>query len=258
MPDLSGRVALITGASSGIGAATEGLLVDQGAKVYSADMAVPDPPGQSIGLRPGGGIASLRLDVRDESNWEGGIAHVLEREGRLDILVHSAGISSASPLPETTLAEWRRVLATNLDGGFLAIKHGVRAMTPDGGAIVVVGSASGIRPSAGAAAYSTSKAALSMLARTAAKECRDVGLPVRINVVSPGGVKTPMWRQMAFFQDLVREHGSEDAAFAELEAAGGGRFADPVDIARSILFLVSDAANDITGAELPVDFGYTL
>ncbi|NIQ81710.1 MAG: SDR family NAD(P)-dependent oxidoreductase, partial [Anaerolineae bacterium] len=106
---------------------------------------------------------------------------------------------------------WRRVLATNLDGTFLAIKHGVRAMRDAGGAIVVVGSASGIRPAAGATAYSTSKAAVSMLVRAAAKECREGKLPIRINVVSPAGVRTPMWRAMPFFQDLIRQHGSEDA-----------------------------------------------
>src|SRR4029450_9458650 len=89
------------------------------------------------------------------------------------------GVSAGSPLAETTLAEWRHVLSTNLDGAFLATKHGIRAMRAAGGAIVHVGSASGIRPAAGAAAYSTSKAALRMLVRTAAKGCRDARTRVR-------------------------------------------------------------------------------
>ena len=126
------------------------------------------------------------------------------------------------------------------------------------GAIVHVGSASGIRPAAGAAAYSTSKAALRMLVRTAAKECRDAKLAIRINVVSPAGVKTPMWSTMPFFQELVRTHGSEDAAYAAMEAAGGGRFIEPDAVARVVCFLASDETQHITGVDVPVDEGYVL
>lgn len=250
MSDVSGRVTLVTGAASGIGRATAELLASRGAVVHRAD------------LEPTEG--GLLLDVRKEEDWEEAVEAILGEHGRLDILVHSAGISAASPLAETTLEAWRRVLATNLDGSFLAVKHGLRAMTADGreegdaGAIVLVGSASGIRPSAGAAAYSTSKAGVGMLVRAAAKECREAGLPVRINAVSPAGVKTPMWSTMPFFRDLVEEHGSEEAAFAALEEAGGDRFAGPGDIARIIAFLASDAAGEVNGAELPVDGGYTV
>ncbi|HSR14647.1 MAG TPA: SDR family oxidoreductase, partial [Gemmatimonadales bacterium] len=126
-----------------------------------------------------------------------------------------------------------------------------------GGAIVLVGSASGIRPAAGAAAYSASKAAAAMLARTAAKECREAGIPVRINVVSPGGVKTPLWRSVPFFQDTVERLGSEEAAFAAM-AGSGPPFATAEEVARVIAFLVSPAASQITGVELPVDGGYVL
>jgi NAD(P)-dependent dehydrogenase (short-subunit alcohol dehydrogenase family) len=202
--------------------------------------------------------ARLALDVRRESDWETAIPAVLAMHERLDVLVHAAGISAASPVDDTTLADWRRVMETNLDGAFLAIKHGIRAMRANGGSIVVVGSASGIRPSAGAAAYSTSKAGASMLVRSAAKECRERRVPVRINMVSPAGVKTPLWNTMGFFQDLVEEHGSEEAAFAAMEAAGGGLFMEPTDVAEAIAFLVSDGADHITGVELALDDGYTL
>ena len=258
MTDLSGRVALVTGAGSGIGAATARLLAAQGAVVYGADLGVTEVEGVERRGVPDPRLTEFRLDVREETDWESAVTTVLGRQGRLDILVHAAGISAATPLIDTTLAEWRRVLATNLDGTFLAIKHGIRAMRTTGGAIVVLGSAAGIRPSAGAAAYSTSKAAVTMLVRAAAKECREGKLPIRINVVSPAGVRTPMWRDVEFFQDLVRQHGSEDAAFAALEADAGGRFAAPEEIARSVLFLVSDAAAHVTGVELPVDGGYVL
>lgn len=255
---LAGRVALVTGATSGIGAATARLLAAHGAVTYCADLVEPEADEVGTSDTTTSRTVHMRLDVREEADWETAVSAVLEREGRLDVLVHSAGIAAASPLADTTLAEWRRVLATNLDGSFLAIKHGIRAMKESGGAIVVIGSASGIKPSAGAAAYSTSKAAVSMLVRAAAKECRQEKLPIRINAVSPGGVKTPLWREMSFFSDLVELHGSEEAAFAAMEAHGGDRFAEPEQVAEGVLFLVSDAANHITGVELPLDDGYTL
>ena len=255
---LAGRVALVTGATSGIGAATARLLAAHGAVTYCADLVEPEADEVGTSDTTTSRTVHMRLDVREEADWETAVSAVLEREGRLDVLVNSAGIAAASPLADTTLTEWRRVLATNLDGSFLAIKHGIRAMKESGGAIVVIGSASGIRPSAGAAAYSTSKAAVSMLVRAAAKECRQEKLPIRINAVSPGGVKTPLWREMSFFSDLVELHGSEEAAFAAMEAHGGDRFAEPEQVAEGVLFLVSDAANHITGVELPLDDGYTL
>jgi NAD(P)-dependent dehydrogenase (short-subunit alcohol dehydrogenase family) len=254
---LSGRVALVTGAASGIGLATARLLRSHGASIYAADLTESDAEGRTP-HPPLPDCTKLTLDVRSEAAWERAINRVLQDSGRLDILVHGAGVSSASPLPETSFDEWRRVLSTNLDGTFLAIRHGLRALGASGGTIVIVGSASGIRPSAGAAAYSTSKAAVSMLVRVAAKECRENQLPIRINTVSPGGVRTPLWETMPFFQELVRKHGSPDEAFAVLEAEGGSRFLDPEEVAQSILFLVSDASSGVTGVDLAIDDGYVL
>jgi len=242
--ELAGRTAVVTGGASGIGAACARLLEQRGALVHPADIA------------PGPGVATL--DVTDESQWEALMERIRQERPRVDILVHAAGISGASPLADTAFSEWRRVLATNLDGAFLAVKHGMRAMGKAGGAIILIGSASGTRPAAGAAAYSTSKAGVSMLARTAAKECRDSGLPIRVNVVSPAGVRTPMWSVMPFFQDLVAKLGSEDAAYASMTAAGGGVFVEPGQIAESVCFLASDAARHITGVEILVDGGYVL
>jgi NAD(P)-dependent dehydrogenase (short-subunit alcohol dehydrogenase family) len=256
-PVLAGRVALVTGAASGIGAAVARLLAAQGAIVYCADINEVGARTTARSVAASPAPLPLRLDVRDEAAWAAALTAIQGTHGRLDVLVHCAGISAASPLPETTLEEWRRVLAVNLDGAFLAVAHGMRAMRQSGGAIVLLGSASGIRAAAGAAAYSTSKAAVRMLVQVAAKECREGGLPIRINLVSPAGVRTPMWRAMPFFQELVTQHGSEDAAFAAL-AGPGGRFAEPEEIAQAVLFLVSDGARHITGIEVPVDGGYLL
>ena len=258
MSDFTGRLALVTGAASGIGAASARLLAERGARVACADRDLPGARVVADGIvRDGHAATALLLDVADETAWDIAMESLRHQQGGLHVLVHCAGISAASPLVDTTLAEWRRVLAVNLDGGFLAVRAGVRAMQANGGAIVLVGSASGVRPPVGAAAYATSKGALAVLARAAAKECRQANLAIRINVVSPAGVKTPMWRSMPFFQDLVREHGSEEAAFAAL-AGPGERFIDPTEVARAVVFLASDAAARVTGAELPVDDGYLI
>lgn len=255
MTDRPGEIAFVTGAASGIGAACARMLAEAGARVCCADL---DREGAAATAKAIGESAiSLALDVTDEAAWGAAIGAAEERLGRLTILVHAAGISAGSPIADTSLAAWRAVLAVNLDGAFLATSHGVRAMREGGGSIVLIGSASGTKPAPGAAAYSVSKAGLAMLARTAAKECRDGGVPIRVNVVSPGGVKTPLWRRMPFFQDLVAQHGSEEAAFAAL-SGDGPPFADPEDVARLVCFLTSSAARQITGVDVLVDGGFVL
>lgn len=255
MSDFAGRVALVAGAASGIGAAVSARLQAAGAHVYCADLNLDGARSVASASPDSRAIA---LDVRDEGAWETAMEAVLSASSRLDVLINCAGISAGSPVAETTLAEWRRVLATNLDGAFLATRYGIRAMRTSGGVIVHVGSASGIKPAPGAAAYSTSKAGLRMLVRTAAKECRDAGLGIRVNVVSPAGVKTPMWGSMPFFQELVARTGSEELAYAEMSKAGGGVFVEPDAVASVVCFLASDDARHVTGVDLPVDDGYVL
>lgn len=249
---------LVAGAGSGIGAATARLFAADGARVLCADLDPLAAKATADGASRPSSVSACALDVRTEAHWERALELLVQRHGALDVLVHCAGISAASPLADTDLAEWRRVMSTNLDGAFLAVKYGLRALRERGGVIVLVGSASGIRPAAGAAAYSVSKAGLGMLVRVAAKECREGGVPVRVCAVSPAGVRTPMWRGMPFFQELVMQTGSEAAAFDAMERGGGGRFVDPEDVARAIRFLASDDAKHITGVELPVDAGYVL
>jgi len=148
-------------------------------------------------------------------------------------------------------------LSVNLDGAFLTLRAGMRLLR-DGGAAVVVSSASAIKAEPGVGAYGASKAAVLQLARVAAKEGASRG--VRVNAILPGGVETPIWRGMAFFDDLVAETGSEQAAFEKMAgfATPLGRYAKPEEIAGQIAFLLSDAARSITGAGLVVDGGYTL
>ncbi len=259
---LPSRTVLVTGAASGIGHATALRFSESGAAVALGDVDFPGVQELAAGIAKSGRQAlDLALDVRVESQWEEGLAHTLDTFGRLDVLVSCAGISFAKPVDEMSLEEWRAVMAVNLEGAFLAVKHGIRAMrgpnNGSGGSIVLVSSASGLKGSPGASAYAASKAGLNMLARSAALECAAAKDGIRINVVAPAGVRTPMWTSMPFFQQLAAAQG-EAAAWAGLEASQPlGRFATPQEIAAAIQFLASKEAATITGSELVIDGGYT-
>jgi len=157
-------------------------------------------------------------------------------------------------------ADWRRVLAVNLDGAFLTLRAAMRAIRSAGrgGAIVVTASVAGIKAEPGIAAYGASKAAVIHLARIAAKEGAEVG--IRVNAIAPGGVETPIWTNLPFFQDLVSSTGGEEAAYKAMAEMGTplGRYAKPEEIAAQIAFLLSDDAAFTTGACLVSDGGYSL
>lgn len=251
---VAGKVALAVGAASGIGRAAAAVLAEHGAVVWCADL---NAGGAAATAGPIGG-KSAGLDVTREADWEAVIAAVVREHGRLDVLVNSAGISFAAPVAETSLDDWRRVLSVNLDGVFLGTKRAIRAMRATGGSIVNVSSVSGLKSAPGASAYSTSKAGVCMFSRAAAKECADAGLAIRVNTVCPGGVKTPLWRTMLFFQELIAKTGSEEAAFQAMLAGSppGSRFAEPEEIAHAILYLASDESRFVTGSDLVIDSGF--
>src|SRR5713101_7639603 len=251
---VAGKVALVAGAASGIGRAAATLLAEHGAIVWCSDR---DAEGAAAAAGPIAG-KSASLDVTHEADWEAVIAAVVTEHGRLDVLVNSAGISFACSVADMSLDDWRRVLLVNLDGVFLGTKHAIRAMRAMGGSIVNVSSVVGLKSAPGASAYSTSKAAVCMFSRTAAKECADAGLAIRINTVCPGGVKTPLWRQVPFFQELLSKTGSAEAAFQAMLAGSppGSRFAEPEEIAHAILYLASDESRFVTGSDLVIDAGF--
>jgi NAD(P)-dependent dehydrogenase (short-subunit alcohol dehydrogenase family) len=212
------RVALVTGAASGIGAATATRLAQQG--IGGLVLLDRDPAGlQSVGAalqRTAAQVLCRAQDIADETAWDATAAAVGERFGRLDLAVANAGLATGRPIVDCSLEEWRRVMSVNLDGVFLTLKHalGLIQQGERGGAIVVVASAAAIKAESGTGPYGASKAGALQLARVAAKE----GAParIRVNAVLPGGVQTPLWQTVPFFQDLVKEKGSEAAAFAAL------------------------------------------
>ncbi len=250
------RGALVTGAASGIGRATAGRLAAEGAIVACADIDGDGASRTAAAIAAAGGRAlGCRLDVLDDGDWDRAVA-LVQREAPLRLLVNAAGISHAAPVWDLTRAEWRRVMAVNVEGAVAGTACALRAMRAHGlpSAIVNVGSLSGTVAQPGASAYCASKAALRMFTRVAALECRREGLPIRITAVAPGGVKTPMWRSMDFFRELIAQTGSEEGAYAALTAGQPhARFAEPDEIARAILFLLSDEASFISGAELLAD-----
>jgi NAD(P)-dependent dehydrogenase (short-subunit alcohol dehydrogenase family) len=258
---VAGKVALVTGAASGIGQATARVLAQQGAAVFCADVNTSGADETAKQITAAGGAAwACALDVTSEAAWERAIEQAVRERGRLDILVNCAGIAAAAPIAETTLEDWRRVMAVNLEGAFLGTKHAVRVMrqTSRAGSIVHVSSVSGLKAQPGAAAYCASKAALIMLSRTAALECLRGGDPIRVNTVSPSGVKTPMWKTQPFFQELMEKEGGEEAAFqAMVRDAPYGRFALPEEVALAIVYLASDESLYVTGTDLAIDNGDT-
>ena len=252
MSEFAGRLALVSGAASGIGLATARRLAAEGARLVLVDR---DAPGLDR-ARKELGTATVRAeagDVADEHLWEA-LAPSLEG---LAYAVVNAGIAGSATIAEQDFGRWREILSVNLDGAFLTLRAAMRAIV-DGGSIVVTASVSGLKAEPGTGAYGASKAALIHLAKVAAKE----GAPrrVRVNSTAPGGVETPVWRDMAWFSDRLAELGSEEAAFAAIAEAGTplGRFAKPDEIAGQILYLLSDDSAFTTGAVLVSDGGYSI
>lgn len=252
------KVALITGAGSGIGRATAKLLATEGAKVIVADIDQNAAQEVVNKIHDAKGKAQpVQLDVSKESEWQQAINNIVSEHQRLDILVNNAGISISKPVTDCTLDDWHKVMSVNVDGVFLGTKYAIQAMT-QGGSIVNVASVSGIKPSGGAAAYCTSKAAIRMFSKTIAIECADAKLGIRVNVVSPGGVKTPMWEREAFFQAMINEHGSTEEAFTAMSGGlASHEFFTPEEVAATILYLASDESSHLTGTEIVLDRGHT-
>ncbi len=258
MGRVEGKVAVVTGGASGIGAACVERLAGEGASVVITDLQ--DAKGQALVDRLGARARYLHHDVTDEAAWEGVLGEVDRAFGRLDILVNNAGIAIGSPSITTmSLADWKRQQAVNVEGVFLGTKHGLLLMRKagHGGSIVNMSSVAGLKGSPGISAYSATKGAVRLFTKAVALECAAMKDGVRVNSVHPGIIETPIWETMA----MTGQPGSN--APPDLDAISAmivpmAVKGVPKDIAEGVLWLASDESRYVTGAELVIDGGLSV
>ena len=253
---LEGRIALVTGCTGGIGSEISRQLAVAGATVVGADL--PDQPADWSGAD------YLKLDVTDEGSWQDAVAAVDQKFGRLDILVHVAGIVVVEKMETTTIDQWRKQMAVNVDGVFLGTKSATALLRrsgenlPHGASVIVISSVAGKIGSPLHVGYCTSKGAATLFVKACAMEFSALGYKIRVNSVHPSGVKTGMVDHI--LQRLVDNGFAasvEEAAAGLAPAHPIGRMAEPLDIAKTVRFLASDDAGYMHGSELIVDGGFT-
>ncbi len=232
---VQGKVALVTGGASGIGAAVAELLAREGASVAVTDIDELRGSEQVAGIKKAGHQAIfLQQDVTSEARWVEVVAEVLKRYGRLDVLVANAGIAIGVPsITEMTLEDWRRQTGINLDGVFLSVKHCLPAMRKTGmqnnssGSIIMMSSLAGLRGAAGLAGYCATKGGVRLFAKAVAMECASAGDGIRVNSVHPGIIDTPIWGKIPTEATGSKTNApidpEERAKFATPLARGRGR-----------------------------------
>jgi NAD(P)-dependent dehydrogenase (short-subunit alcohol dehydrogenase family) len=247
MRRLEGRVALVTGAASGIGLATAERLAAEGAAVVVTD--VQDEAGEqaAAAIRDSGAAASfLHLDVADEDNWRRVVERVLSDHGRLDVLVNNAGMGDLETIEQTSLPDWERTIAIDQTGVFLGMKTSAEALKASGrGSVVNISSIFGTSGGFGTSpAYHAAKGAVRTLTKNVALHWATEG--VRVNSVHPGFIRTPI---------LDQARGTE-VWEAMTASTPMGRLGEPEEIAAAVAYLASDDASFVTGLELYVDGGF--
>jgi NAD(P)-dependent dehydrogenase (short-subunit alcohol dehydrogenase family) len=260
---VEGKTALVTGAASGIGRGCAVALAREGARVVVADV---DGAGAEVTCdmiwQTGGSAWPQALDVTDEAGWTAAVDSLRQKGAGLHILVNNAALCIRAPVLEMSLEAWRRQNAVNLDGVFL----GVRAALPliadsGGGSIVNISSVAGLKGIAGLSGYCATKGGVRLFTKAVALECAQARNGVRVNSVHPGSIETPIWVKMgndgrmpdAGVNDVA--HTMEEIRAVAAQVTPIGFSGEPEDIAQAVLYLCSDAARFVTGAELVVDGG---
>ncbi|HEY2050022.1 MAG TPA: glucose 1-dehydrogenase [Caulobacteraceae bacterium] len=261
MTKLAGRVAVVTGGASGIGAACARLLAAEGATVAVTDLQ--DEKGQQVVAeitREGGRARYFHHDVTLEEAWVDVMKEVKAAFGRLDILVNNAGIGLGSPSITTmSLDDFRRQQAVNVDGVFLGMKHGILLMREGGrgGSIINMSSVAGLKGSPTLAAYSATKGAVRLFTKGVALECAAAKDGVRVNSVHPGIIETPIWLGIGA-SGATGSNSPPDLDALSAMAVPLGVKGVPEDIAQGVLWLASDDSRYVTGAELVIDGGISI
>lgn len=241
---LEDKIALITGAARGQGKAEAELFAAEGATLVVTDVLEEQAKEVVDGINEKGGNAEFRsLDVTEEANWKTVVKGVLDDHGSLDVLVNNAGILRMDPIHEETVEGWEQVLAVDQRGVWLGMKHGIPPMRDAGmGSVINTSSIWGVAGVEGAAAYQAAKGAVRVMTKNAAVAYGSDG--VRVNSIHPGFIETPMTEGMAETRDAM------------VEKTPLGRAGEPEEVAPAALFLASDEASYVNGAELYVDGGF--
>ena len=262
MGKLTGKVALVTGAASGIGKGCAIRLAEEGAAVVASDIdaAMGEDCVKEI-ARKGGKAIFLKHDVASEENWISVIAETKSRFGRLDILVNNAGIAIAGPIAELSLADWKRQIGINLDGVFLGTKHGLPLMRAGGGgSIINIASTVALTGSGNMPSYSATKGGVRAFTKSVALQCASAKDGVRVNAIYPGIIDTPVYGKF----EGAPQHGeggantkhiSRDPEALSAKVVPMGVPGQPEDIAAGVVYLASDEARYVTGTELVIAGG---
>jgi 3(or 17)beta-hydroxysteroid dehydrogenase len=248
---LAGKASFITGGASGLGRAMAIAFAAEGAHVAVAD--IDEKRGREVAKAIGEQAIFLAHDVTSEEQWLANLAEAARVFGHLDTLVNNAGIGTRGNVEQTTLAEWRRIHAVNLEGPFLGCKHGIAWIAKaGGGAIINISSVAGLIGARDTAAYCASKGGVRLLTKSVAMHCAHRKNGVRCNSIHPVYTDTPMVGQM-----LAESRSPEKMLEALKAMVPMGRLGTPEELAAMAVYLVSDEAGFVTGAEFVFDGGYT-
>ncbi|WP_309890910.1 glucose 1-dehydrogenase [Archangium sp.] len=249
---VEGKVALVTGAASGLGKAAARMLAREGARVVVTDRN--EAGAKEVAGTMGEAARAYKLDVTQEADWVRVVDDTLATFGRLDVVVNNAGIGVAKDIESISLEEWRVVHAVNLDGVFLGCKHAIRGMRQCGakGSIINISSVAGLVGVENLPAYCSSKGGVRLLSKSVALHCARKGYGIRCNSVHPTFIETPM------VDGLASMMGGMEAGKARLaRMIPLGHIGEPDDIAYAVLYLASDESKLMTGSEFVVDGGTT-
>ncbi len=265
MLNIDGKTALVTGGARGLGAAAAQKLASAGASVFITDVLDEEGEATAAAIRDAGGKAAFfHHDVTSEAEWVDAVKACVAEFGSLDVLLNNAGILMSGSILETSLEDWRKIMAVNVGGVFLGMKSALPELMKSGekwaggGSIINISSVAGINGASTLSAYSASKGAVALYTKSVALDCARDGAKVRVNSVHPAIIETKMATDvMDGFADTGVVANRDEARGLLAMGHPIGRLGQPKDVASAVLFLASEASSYMTGSQLVVDGGFT-